>query len=371
MTTLNEYVYKYINSDDIDDSTIELLENTKLFMEKVILITNDYKMYYYCSDKVKTDPGFVRFLMKKFTNNLDFLCEVANYYLKNGKNDKYTLEIAILMKAILKGNNDSRFYDYQIMADIMYTSLRLQVESAKNMEKDDYEFQYNTGLGFWYIFDMHKNNELVTDFYAKKMINEVFLDDYYSLDKVLHNQYSSVEEIENKDIYNVLINAISIYDNMLAAYVAVHKNLLKGMLNKLSSVIKRWDKYVDLEEIKKYDAISEKVSELMEANYDYTVLSEKELLSYTGKQFGIIDKMIRYRLIDDVDVELVEEDEANIIATLNNSLLDRSNYKEIKNIIKSILFDSQNKIEEKHKEGKILCLDDYRNKGSKEKTGQK
>ena len=365
-----ELIDQYINGEYIEEETLKKLENNKYFMEKVIEKTNDYKMYYYCSNNIKRDTGFLRFLMKRFPNNLDFLCEAGDYYFKNNKDEYGSIEIAIILRAILKSNNDERYTKYEMIRELMYSSLRLQVERVKEEQKDDYKFQADIGLGFWYIFDLYKNNELVTNYYAKKMIYEIFIEDYYALDKILHNQYSSVEEIEDKGVYNVLISTLTIYDNMLAAYVAVHKNLLKKVIDKYFTVIKRWDKYVDSEEASKYDDISTEVEEYMEDKYFISILSQGELLSLIGKQLGIQDKLIQYKLIDETDVEMIEEDEDNYYYIISNSLTDKINFNNVKKIIKSNLFFNKKSIEEGKKEGKILKLDDYRNKQNKRKTRQ-
>jgi hypothetical protein len=363
----DELLNKYINGDDLSEETIEKLENNKYFMEKVIDITNDPKMYYYCSDRIKKDPGFIRFLMKKFISNLDFLCEVTDFYLKNSKNNSDYIEIVLLIRAILKSRNDDRYEKYNIMRNTFYSALRLVVEKAKEEKNDDYKYQYDMGLGFWYIFDTYSNNELVINFYAKKMLEEIFDDGYYALDRILHSKYSSLEELENKGVYSVLINVVSIYDNMLAAYVSIHKNLLKKAIDKYYKVLKRWDKYVDVEESKKYDIISTKVEEYMSDKFYDSILFERELYALIGKQLGIEDKLIQYQIIDNVDIDILKEEEQNYYATINSSLIDRINYNNVKSIIKSTLFPNQQLQEETIKKAKVLSLDDYRKSQKKEK----
>ena len=370
----DELLNKYINGDDLSEETIEKLENNKYFMEKVIDITNDPKMYHYCSKKVKTDPGFIRFLMKKFINNLDFICDAVDYYFNNSQCDEESVidndyvEIAIILRAILKRKDDDRYTRYDLMEDVMYASLRFQVEDAKREYKDDYEYQYDMGLGFWYIFDTYMNNEIVINYYARKMLNEIFIEDYYALDKILHNKYSTVEEIEDKGIYCVLINVISIYDNMLAAYVAVHKDLLKKPIKKLGYVLKRWNKYVDLKETNMYEQIFTDVEEYMRDKDENSILSEKDLLTFIGLNLGITDKLVQHQLIDLIDVNIVKEEQNNIIETIKSSLPDRINYNNVKSIIKSIIFPNQNRLEDTRTAGKILRLDDFRKKQEKEKV---
>ena len=108
----------------------------------------------------------------------------------------------------------------------------------------------------------------------------------------------------------------------------------------------------------------------MEDKYFISILSQGELLSLIGKQLGIQDKLIQYKLIDETDVEMIEEDEDNYYYIISNSLTDKINFNNVKKIIKSNLFFNKKSIEEGKKEGKILKLDDYRNKQNKRKTRQ-
>ena len=51
-------------------------------MIRVIECTNDKKMYSLCSDRVKSTYKFVRFLVEKFSDDLDFVRGVGDSYLE-------------------------------------------------------------------------------------------------------------------------------------------------------------------------------------------------------------------------------------------------------------------------------------------------
>ena len=357
---INKILNDYINGNEIQDYTLDELENNKLFMEKVLDKTNDIKMYNYCSNRIKSDTGFIRFLIKKFRNNLDFLSDAVDFYFDNTTDEDHTIEITIIMRELLKGKGDDRYQKFELMRDILYTALRLQVEQAKYFEKEDYKFQSETGLGFWYIFDLYKNNEIVTNFYAKKMINEIFIDDYYALDKILHKQYSSIEELEEKGIYNVLIDVIRIYDDMLADYICVHKPLLKDVLRKYKYTIKRWDKYVDFDEIKKFDKIDEEITNYIDELDQTGALSIREIETLAGIDLGIEKKLIQYQIIDKLDIDIVSEDNKDYSNILKYSFIDKMIYRNIKNIMKSVIFDNKKVKEINENKCKILNLDNYR-----------
>ena len=50
-----DLVEKYINGEDIEDYSLDELENDKNFMMLVISQTTDRKMYNYCSESVKSE----------------------------------------------------------------------------------------------------------------------------------------------------------------------------------------------------------------------------------------------------------------------------------------------------------------------------
>ena len=56
---VNDYIY----GNDIEEYDIGQLENDPVFMMQVIDKTNDKKMYKFCSDEVKNNYEFVKFII--------------------------------------------------------------------------------------------------------------------------------------------------------------------------------------------------------------------------------------------------------------------------------------------------------------------
>ena len=71
----------YINGNDIENYSIEELENDKKFMMMIITLTNDKNFYNLCSEELKGNYEFVRFVIQKFNNDINFICKVADFYL--------------------------------------------------------------------------------------------------------------------------------------------------------------------------------------------------------------------------------------------------------------------------------------------------
>ena len=72
-------IESYIKGEDIKEYTIEELENDSKFMLMVAFTTNDKNIYNLCSENVKLDYEFVKMMIKRFKNDLSFVCQIANY----------------------------------------------------------------------------------------------------------------------------------------------------------------------------------------------------------------------------------------------------------------------------------------------------
>ena len=360
-------IRNYINGDDskIRGCTIEELENNPLFMKKVIECTQDVKMYNYCSDKVKTDFNFVLFLVANFGNNLEFLVNAVDYYFQRADDYDSKVEIALIMKNICKIHNDDREQKYDFMLNAAYIYLRMQIERIKIDEIEDKKFQHETGLGFWYIHDTYFKNEKLLTYFAKRMLKELFLDNYYGLSNILHSKYNSVAELENNGYLNCIYEAIKVYDEELYFYACTHKEVISDILNKYKSVLKTWDSYVDRNETKDYDLVHEYVYSFMSERDLIGFLSCSEQLTLVAHNLGLVDKFVKYDLIDQDDIDGYKEDKKYYNNVMKASFEDNVNFNQIKNIVTSIIFKHElpdNKEEVEKNNSKVLSLDSFRNK---------
>ena len=106
-------IFDYVFGNDIKDYDIDDLENDYTFMMEVIKYTKDKKMYDLCSENVKLNHEFVKFLIIMFQKDRDFIKKVSNYYLKNRtpnineyRADVEHDEIIILMSNLNTDKND-------------------------------------------------------------------------------------------------------------------------------------------------------------------------------------------------------------------------------------------------------------------------
>ena len=341
-----EIINSYINGTDIEGYSIDELENDKEFMMLVIRTTNDKNFYNLCSDNIKKDYDFVKFIINKFKTDIDFICKVADYFLANVEDELMRTELTIIMAGLTEKRKEEKYYEYKITSDAIFTAKRVKIEMAKIEMKDEYSSN-EIGMGFLLIFDSYNSSKIVLDFYAKKFIESIFEEYDIDLENMLHQQFNSSEQINKMGINNYMLNFIGAYDSMLASYLSTNIELMKDFSNKIREVQTNWDKYNNVNEQKKYNLIFNKVHEYMEQVEDEGLLTKTDLLYYVGKELGIVEKIAKY---DKVRAEFAEDiinglDDEFLTDTFNVSFKDRVHYDNVKRIITSILFT--NKYEEK------------------------
>ena len=339
-------VKKYVNGEDLGEFTSEQLENDKDFMMRVISYTNDIKMYPFCSETVKQNYEFVKYLVLKFKDNSDFIIAVADNYLDNTDTDWESKELSIIMERVLPRKLSEK---YQVLNETLYFTKRLEVEIAK--EKDS-KLESMVGMGFWFLFDQYNGSDVILDYYANNIIGEIIRDNNINFEKMLHSQFKSAREIAEMGINNYIVNFIGYYDSMLSSYVSTHLNIIKPIANRIKIIQDDWDKYVSADEAKRYNNMLAMVHEYM--NMSDSNLEENEVLYYIAKELGIVDKVKQYDgskeaeesfeeeygfgLYDDCDEEVMDD---MVKFEIDRNLKDRLTYLKVKRIIMNQLFSDK------------------------------
>ena len=237
----------YINGNDIEDYTIDELENDQEFMMIVIGITNDKNFYNLCSDNLRKNYNFVKFIINKFKTDIDFICKVANYYLKNTDDELLRIELIIIMMKLTE-TDEKKHAEYLNLSDTIFKTKRVSIEMAKELQ-DEY-VSNEIGMGFLLIFDSYNSSKIVLDFYAKKIIEAIFEEYNIDLENMLHQQFNNAEQINKIGINNYMLNFISTYDSMLASYLSTNIELMQDFANKIKNIQKNWNQYNSINEKK-------------------------------------------------------------------------------------------------------------------------
>ena len=285
--TNNKLVIDYINGEDIEN--IEALENDFDFMKAVIDKSNDKNFYNLCSNDLKINHDFVLYLIYKFSDNKSFITEVVDYYLFNNdyEDSFYNLDIIVLAANLI---NDDK---HRVLANTVYNVERIKTEVYKVKETDQEKKNF-VGLGFILIFDQYHGNKMVLDYYAKRLMFDIFRDNGIDLEGLLHKHFKTPQELIDMGVKTFLINFIESFDSMLASYVSTHTELLEEYNKKVEKIIDKWKKYDEVTEIRKYNKILDVIHDYMENADSVGTLTEDEVLYYVGNKFGIMDKLHYY-----------------------------------------------------------------------------
>ena len=268
-------------------------------MISVISYTNDYKMYYYCSEEVKKDYEFVKYIVYNFKNNTDFVIQVANHYFNNSNNELERIELSIIMEKILPKDLSN---NYKEINETNYYMKRVEIEIAELKEP---KLKKMIDMGYWLIFDQYNESNIILDYYAKTMIDEIIRDNNINFEKMLHSQFKSVTDINKLGINNYIISFIGYYDSLLSSYVSTNIEIIKPIVNIIKTIQNNWDNYLSIDETKRYNNMLNMV-------HEYIVLSnsnieENEILYYVAKELNIIEKVKQYDGTKEIEENFKEE----------------------------------------------------------------
>lgn len=166
-------VMDYINGNDIEEYSIDELENDPNFMIQVMEVTKDKNIYNLCSTNVKKDHQFIIFLINNFKNDLNFISKVADFYLDQEIDDTLAMEIYILLSKIENFDDNLKFMEYRLKAETFYIIKVAEISSLKE-EKDDYLLGKGN-LAFLLIQEEYQSSSIIVNFFAEKFINDIFM----------------------------------------------------------------------------------------------------------------------------------------------------------------------------------------------------
>ena len=294
MTKYNKkLVFMYINGLEINDCLLQKLENTPGFMKEVITKTNDKKMYFLCSDNLKKNCSFVKFLILKYRDDKKFICKVADYYLKNVNSVFEKTEIAVIMANLMSGVD--KYNKYELISSSQYFQFLKEIDTIKNNDNVDNNVKQDLGLGFKIILERFNNNEYVLDYYAKRFIFGIFYKNINNLEMLLHESFSDNSEINVYGPDRFIIDFISKFDCSLALYAKKNPKLIKNVYTLIQSYINNWVYYEQLNEEIKYEELNDRIMNFWYNSNDLSV-DKNEILIRASKELGIYNKVNDYLL---------------------------------------------------------------------------
>lgn len=325
MKISKKLVYDYINGEDIEN--IDDLENNYRFMMEVTKITHDKNMYHMCSNEVKNNYEFIKFMVLEFSSDLDFIIEIANEYMSMSNNDLDVtrLELTFIMANLLKDykNLDEDKMDVSIhynMSKSMFLSSEKVKRQLEIIKEEDLFWKEEFGLGFRINqYEYYCTSDIVMNEIASTYIEDIFYNEAdIKLEDLIHNRFKTVDDFNNFGVRKFLLNYIRCYDTNLADYIECHINLLRDLEKDINRIIRNFNNYNDNLEVRR---------NLIFKHDAYEILGKYNCCTPINEFFVIIDKMN----IKGIPKFFINDDEGT---TLN--LVDINNIEEYK-IIKELI----------------------------------
>ena len=354
-----EEVSKYMLGDYIDN--IEELESNPEFMADVVCM--DKKAYSLCSKEVKSNFIFVKKVMKKYKDDVEFATELYNLYndkieedlpesiesliksftkiIESDQNDmekiyaqlellsqKYYLqeltmskeekekefeirknlyELNILMRDITKKEELEVREQYVINVDSCFDVDQYEIRQFKE-EGTLVEEEEISGLGFNYIQKKYDDSEIITPYVAKRYFAKIFSKDKAGkdLEDKIHQIFRKYEDFENTHKYDLLLAIIFYHDRALAKYIEKNPEILLSLDVELNRIKNNWNKYIEKKEAikryyegQKYNRIIDRTIEYCEENM--CDYDHYDYLGYVSELFGVKNELKRY-VIDEKDI---------------------------------------------------------------------
>lgn len=247
-------IMDYINGNDINVD-LDILENDLEFMMAVMDFSNDKLIYNLCSEEIKYNFRLIKFLIEKFSNDLDFILDVVTNFLDNydhtywykkyleedfeeDKINTEELEVLITIDKYLPRVLEPKVLDIKVRLKTAFIKFRSILECII-INSEDETLEQTVGKGFILIESMFPTSYLVKDYYAKEMIEEIFKNyQGNTLDERIHNIYSN-GEIPTSAI-KLLIDVIKRHDTELASYIIARPQSFDEITNEIIKVLKEW-----------------------------------------------------------------------------------------------------------------------------------
>lgn len=281
-------VWDYINGLEVNN--IDELENDCMFMMDVIRITRDKNMYNLCSDEVKRNYEFVKFMIETFSYDKKFVNEIACSYLDSVDEDDITAKELIFILCEVFKNCKYEYLKYFVMRTCICSYERVMVDAIVR-EEENPAWKKEFGLGFILILVKDiGNSDIIVKYIASEYLYEIFYENNeMTLEKFMHKKFNNPDKIKNTGVKNFIIEYVSTYDANLSAYLCAHLDLLKGIEKDIERIIKNWTEYNIRTLIRKNNIFMQETYNLIE-QYN-SKLTYREICWYIDKKLNLPVKL--------------------------------------------------------------------------------
>lgn len=360
-------VMDYINGLDVDED-VEKLENDPNFMLHVLKASRDPKMYSFCSDTVKNDYSFVLNVINYFADiDFSFVKLVAGNYLDS-------LKIARM---------ESEEDDFQFLNRIRHMEIDMIVSSMKNevnrftvssalaVSKEDSIINSlqqvgmkDIGLGFILIIDRYASSKIITEFFAKRFLNNIFYrNGNDNFEEFVHRNCKDSNLISKSSATGFILNIIAQYDSCLFSYLQGNNSLLASLKDDLNRVLNNWDNYMLSLNKRRVECFEDMVFDYLSLYDRYAFVSCEALVKYTADSLNLRDVFLEYdsKYDDSIDTSFLDDD--NDLVIINAKRFALSSCKKM--FEKDVVPKREEYLSKKKKDGSVINIKDVKVSSSK------
>lgn len=304
-------VFDYVNGNDIYGYNIDDLENNPDFMMDVIRFTKDKKMYDLCSDNVKNNYVFVKFMIETFKDDAAFVSSLALNYLSNLSEEDISYKEIIVMAGDLVGDIDD-LLTIRLKREIFTTLEMCSIQDALS-DKNNCDLNNELGMGFIFIIDSYGSSNIIKNCFAKEFIEKIFFTGEMTLEELIHKHFKTFYSFEKSGVNKFLINYIEMHDRYLAAHISKHIYLLDDLKHSIAKIGKNWNNYIENINRRRINILNQEAYSYVDDNNILMRYSVYELILYVIKKYNLEDIFNKYdgaqNIIDETEIDISYIDE--------------------------------------------------------------
>lgn len=288
-----QLILDYISGKEIDENILKELENNEEFMTYVIKLTRDIKMYNYCSDELKDSYTFVRFLIDLFKDEPLFVTKLVEEYMEKHPYDQTKrIELVLKLVNLHKQTKKEEYLSYGIERSLIFTE---KIEEIEEFLEEEEDIKEECGLGFVFVELDYEESKEIMNFFAIAFIEEYMFTSLEIMEKIVHKNFSTIEELDAFGEYNFIIRYVEAFDYYLAGYLERNIYILDRYKKDFARIKINWNDYVErtnkanVEQV--YDEMCSYEDEFGPFDFD----TQSDLISII-KRLGLEDVFEKYPL---------------------------------------------------------------------------
>lgn len=331
----------YIDGKIIDEETLNALEDDYTFMSTCINQTNDKKLYNLCSENLKNNYEFIKFLMDKFSNDEEYIDKLLMYCLKNSKIKNTELNVNLLelfVLALSKVSSNELVIKYKTFLFSVFNCELIVVRKIIS----DFTIEGNTKIldmlmkGFFIIYNDFNSNKVVLDYISKLFLMDIINDNNIDIEELIHKNFLTYNDLNKYGINCFIIDYTKKHDEIFSNYLACNTNIINDVID-LNFIEKHWDIYNKNNEMNNYLKLVDEVHEYFSNNGEFILHGEDATIFFVARKFNILDKIKDLNIFYFDDIDSFIKDSIFLFEFIELSDSDKKHLEKIEEIFQKYL----------------------------------